>query len=462
MPISEEIDDGVVTRNIAAKSDQASARITMVPGDGYDAPNMTLKLQGERGDTVRNLKDSLGIGGNMEPNTASPRRSGYEVPNADRALVLDRLGLPRDLGGEKGVTIRFGMDSADHGSTSVSIIANDPKAPPFTPEHATNLLRQLAQHQAALPDAMRTEVLRANPNLVAGVRLESQIYGGTAIHFNPVERGNLPFAIRHDAATGMDQLVLPATSNRAEMQELNTRVTEHLKAHGIVPVATNMERVSQVLDLHEGRANLEVHARTGGLQITLPQGSGEKALAALSQPAQFRVDNAQRHSAPILMPEIATAATPEMAAVVRPVAVEEHRVVQEHGPARSGAAHMGGATRAQFGNILTKLGLGAGAAVISGVAAGAQAHEGERVAVGLQEAGKALAENALPGVTKTDLCEKVGAYAAVGGGMVGGAIGAGGSMLGTAATAAPTLGASLVASPWTTAAGMVLGTVNKL
>ena len=44
-----------------------------------------------------------------------------------------------------------------------------------------------------------------------------------------------------------------------------------------------------------------------------------------------------------------------------------------------------------------------------------------------------------------------------GGGMVGGAIGTGASILGTAATAAPTLGASLAASPWTTTAGMVLG-----
>jgi hypothetical protein len=204
--------------------------------------------------------------------------------------------------------------------------------------------------------------------------------------------------------------------------------------------------VVDIAQLHPSRS--DAHARTGGLHITLPAGSGEKALQALSKPAEFKVGNTHHSSHPIVAPEIARAAIPEMQGSVRPAALAEH---QAHVEAQKTGKPFGP------GNWMVRIGAALGLAGTAGLAAAAQAPEGEKLTTGAKVAGLALAEGALPGVTQNDMCKSAGSAGAWLGTAVGGVAGAGGAVVVTGATAVPSLGASVAVSPWTTAAAAATG-----
>jgi hypothetical protein len=451
MPIKTDTNDGITTQRITVAPDKPSATITIVAGDKHNPSHMSLTIEGTKGEKAPDIKEKLGIKGDMQSHHARSSLLQYEVPRSETAAVLQKVGLPANIGGKEGVSISFGLDTTHHRSTSITITARDTKAPPFTIENIDQLTTKLAQAKDVLPDSVRTSILKENPHLVARVTLAERSFGGTRIELTPIDAGNLPFSMRHDAKTGEDKLVLPATNDQKAMQELNARVMGHLSAKGVAPIESNIASVLGVKDTDGalGVRDNNVQSRTGGLQITLPKGAGEKALMALSQAAEFTVGNVSHHSKPIVAPEVAKLAIPEMAAVVRPVAAAEHEAHV--------ASQKTGGKAANFGNILTRLGIAGFMSGAAGLAAAAQAPEGKRLEAGAKAAGTAMAENALPGITQVDTCNKWGASVGAVGGAVGAVVGGGGAIIATGATALPTLGASVAASPWTTTAGVLLG-----
>lgn len=450
MPVTSSSSYGIDTRTISSKSVEATASIALHPAeDGYHA-RIEIGMTGAKGQRAIDFKQVFGVSGQEKTHHARASQSSFEVPSGETAKLLERLGLPKDLGGKSGVTIKFSYDAANDGVSSITIEARDPKLKTFSPEHAGKIETTLATTKGALPDALRSEVVKEHPQLAAQVELRERSYGGTRISFSPIENGNLSFSIRHNAKTGLDEIVLPASNDPKQMRALHERVTEHLKANGVIPAGSNVEEVVRVASGQDvGDAFSRTHHYTGGLQISLPRGSGEKALGALSRPAEFKAGDVHHHSKPIVAPEIARAAIPEME-IVRKVEIAEHQAAAVRKP--------GG--RFDFGSVLAKILAATTMATGAGLAAAAQAPEGEKLETGAKAAGKALAEGALPGVTETDTCKKVGAAVGAVGGAAGAVVGGGGALVITGATAVPTLGGSVAASPWTTAAGAVVGGVT--
>jgi len=456
MPVRDSSEFDIDKRTISSlpsRFDQdvtAVATISLHPAEGYDRAAIRLSVAGKKNEPARNLKQVLGVAGESTSHHARASQSSYEVPSENREKVLKKLGLPEGLGGRQGVTITFSHDTANNGISEITIEARDPKLAKFQTEHVDKLEVTLAKTPGMVPDTLKAEIMKNNPGLAARIQLEPAYRGGTRIEFTTVEEGNSPFSIRHNARTGLDEIVFPVTNNPRDAKDLHTMAWEHLKANGVSPAGSNIDAVIRTATAQkESPAPYETHIRTGGIVISLPQGSGEKALTALSRSAEFKVGDVHHHSKPFVAAEIARAAIPEMNTVVRPVAVAERAAYV--------ASPQQGWKNFDFGNLLTRLGVAAVTATGAGVAAAAQAPEGQRLEAGGKAAAISLAEGALPGVTKNDFCEKVADNAAAIGGALGGVVGGGGAILATGATAAPTLGASVVASPWTTAAGVVLG-----
>jgi hypothetical protein len=452
MPVTNSSEYGVDTRTISSKAVTATASIALHPAeDGYHA-RIHIGMTGGKGQNAIDFQQVLGVTGQATAHHARSSQSSYEVPSSETGKMLEKLGLPKDLGGKTGVTIKFSYDTANHGTSAITIEAKDPKLAAFSPEHAGKIEATLATTKGALPDALKSEVVKAHPHLAAHIELQPRTMAGTRINFSPVEAGNLQFSMRHNAKTGLDEIVLPASNDPKQMQAMHERVTEHLKAKGVVPAGSNFDEVHRTATTHATNpAPSETHIRTGGLTISLPKGSGERALTALSQSAEFKVGNNTIYSSPIVAPEIAKAAAPEMEATVRKVAVAEHE-------AHVASQKLGGRP-ANFGNILTKLGVATVMATGAGLAAAAQAPEGQRLETGAKAAGKALAEGALPGVTETDTCKKVGAVAANIGSVVAGGVTFVAATAGTVALAVPTGGGSVAVSPVTVVAATGIASI---
>ncbi len=454
MPVKTKQDDGVTTISVTSGASGPSMSVTMHPAEGYDGALMRVEVT----QTRQNIMEALGVKGEATSHYARNNLTQYEVPKDQTEAVLKKLGLPEGLGGRSGVKITFTQDSANKGESHIRIEAKDPKAPGFNEAHAGDVMRKLASTKDALPDNIKATIIKDNPGMAANVLLESSDRGGTRIQFKPVDAGNLPFSMSHDAKTGADVLHFKIPDSPDQVKELNLRITQHLKANGINTANSNVGNILSAMEhnsVMEHKENISrVQLGHGSVRIELPPGSGERALSALSKPAEFKVGNVTYSSKPIVSPEIASAATPELAASVRPVAHTEHEAKV--------ATQKSNARPVSFGNILAKLGFAAATATGAGIAAAAQAPEGERLEAGTKAAGKALAENALPGVTETDTCKKVGAAVGMAGGALGAAAGVAVATGGTIIAAPVTVGGSVVVSPVTvTAAGFWGGGIGQ-